>query len=113
MFTGVEVASAFATGGALPVVIVKFASETSKKMLPTASIFTRACEVAIAGKVTACVPSFGVPETSDTGNVAPPSVDSRMFTEAVLIGATFGSRDVPRDRLRRPRGEGHRGVRRR
>ena len=89
VFTGVEVASAFATGGAFPVVIVKLASDTSKKMLPTASIFTRACVVAIAGKVTACVPSFGVLAARDSGNVAPPSVDRRMLTEAVLIGAAF------------------------
>ena len=58
-------------------------------MLPTASTFTRACVVAVAGRVTACEPSFGVLAARVSGNVAPPSVDSRMLTVAVLIGAAF------------------------
>ena len=41
-------------------VIVKFAFETSKKTLPSASIFTRALLVAKCGIVTAWEPSFGV-----------------------------------------------------
>ena len=38
---------------AVPAVIVKFVFETSKKTLPTASIFTRAVVVAMSGIVTA------------------------------------------------------------
>ena len=50
VFTGVVAESLLATGGLLPpTVIEKFASETSKKMLPTASIFTRAWLVVTFG----------------------------------------------------------------
>ena len=39
---------------------VKFVFETSKKMLPTASILTRAVVVSTSGIVTSCEPSFGM-----------------------------------------------------
>ena len=47
--------------------IVKFAFETSKKTLPSASILTRACVVATFGIVTASEPSFGVSAASTSG----------------------------------------------
>src|SRR3954447_18442517 len=69
-------------------VMVKLASETSKYTLPTASTFTRAVVVAVAGRSTLCVPSLGVLAASTVGKVFPPSVDSEIFTLALLIGAT-------------------------
>jgi hypothetical protein len=39
---------------------VKFVFETSKKMFPTASTFTRAVVVSVFGSVTTSEPSFGV-----------------------------------------------------
>ena len=66
--------------------IVKFVFETSKKMLPTASIFTRAVVVSTSGIVTASLPSFGVLAASTNGYVRPPSVDMLIFTFAVLVG---------------------------
>ena len=47
--------------------IEKFVFETSKKMLPTASIFTRAVVVRTSGIVTGSVPSFGVLAASTNG----------------------------------------------
>jgi hypothetical protein len=47
--------------------IVKFTFETSKKMLPTASTFTRAIVVNSFGTVTTSVPSFGVLAASTFG----------------------------------------------
>ena len=67
-------------------VTVKSALETSKKTLPTASTLTRACVVATFGSVTACEPSFGVLAASTIGYVWPPSVESEIFTFAVLTG---------------------------
>ena len=47
-----------AGGGGSPT--VKSVFETSKKMLPTASILTRAVVVEMSGMVTSCEPSFAV-----------------------------------------------------
>ena len=66
---------------------MKFTFETSKKMLPTASIFTRAVVVNELGITTASEPSFAVLAASTVGYVRPPSVDRLIFTLAVLIGA--------------------------
>ena len=68
--------------------IVKFVSEISKKILPTASIFIRA--VVVVGRLgtnTVSVPSLGVLAASVSGNVFPPSVESEILTFAQLIGA--------------------------
>src|SRR5205823_4746269 len=67
--------------------IVKLASEMSKKMLPTASILIRAVGVEMLGSVTASTPSLGVLVFRTTENVLPLSVESRMLTLAVLTGA--------------------------
>jgi hypothetical protein len=48
---------------------VKFVFETSKKMLPTASTFTRAVVVSGFGSVTTSEPSFGVLAASTVGYV--------------------------------------------
>ena len=66
--------------------IVKFAFETSKKTLPSASIFTRAELVAKCGIVTASEPSFGVLAARTCGYVSPPSVDRLIFTSVVPTG---------------------------
>ena len=66
---------------------MKFTFETSTKMLPTASIFTRAVVVNEPGITTASEPSFAVLAASTVGYVRPPSVDRLIFTLAVLIGA--------------------------
>ena len=76
--------SYFARTGA---VTEKFASETSKKTFPTASILTRACEVTPIGIVTSAEPSFGVLAKSTVGKVWPPSVESEILTFATLTGA--------------------------
>ena len=63
---------------------MKFVSEMSKKILPTASTLIRAV-VTVArgfGMVTDSVPSLGVLASSTVGNVAPPSIDSRILTFA-------------------------------
>ena len=65
---------------------MKFTFETSKKMLPTASTFTRAVVVGAFGIVTTSVPSFGVLAASTVGYVRPPSTESEIFTFAVLVG---------------------------
>ena len=46
---------------------MKSVFETSKKMLPTASILTRAVVVEMSGIVTSCEPSFGVLAASTYG----------------------------------------------
>ena len=61
---------------------MKFAFETSKKTLPTASTLTRAFVVAMSGIVTACEPSFGVLAARTYGYVCPPSTESEIFTFA-------------------------------
>ena len=70
-------------------VIVKSAFETSKKTLPTASTLIRACVVGdvrqrhrLASRRSASLAA------STYGYVWPPSVDSVIFTFAVLTGAT-------------------------
>jgi hypothetical protein len=65
---------------------VKFVFETSKKMLSTASIFTRAVVDRMPGSVTTSVPSFGVLAASTYGYVWPPSTESEIFTLAALVG---------------------------
>ena len=67
-------------------VIVKFAFETSKKTLPTASTFTRAVVVGTFGIVTASEPSFAVLAASTCGYVTPPSVETLIFTFGALVG---------------------------
>ena len=69
-----------------PPVMVKFASEISKKMLPTASTLMRAVVVPVFGMVTDSVPSFGVLARSTVGKVIPPSVEREIFTLAALTG---------------------------
>ena len=67
-------------------VIVKFALEISKKMLPTASTFILAVVVGVLGMVTVSVPSLGVLATSVL-KLLPPSVEMEIFTLAQLTGA--------------------------
>jgi len=74
---------------AVAAVIVKLALLMSKKMFPTDSTFIRAVVVAVLGIVTACVPSFAVPETNVVGKVKPPSVESKIFTVLQLMGVRF------------------------
>src|SRR4029450_4909327 len=57
-------------------VIVKFDSETLKKILPKASTLTRAAKVGRFGTVIVAAPVFGVPEASVNGKLAPPSIES-------------------------------------
>ena len=82
---------------------VKFASETSKKMLPTASTLTRALVVVGRfGTTMLSEPSFGVFATSVIGNVRPPLVESEILT----VGRQrIGAVDAPRDRLGRTAGQ--------
>jgi hypothetical protein len=72
-------------------VIVKFAFETSKKTLPSASIFTRALLVATCGIVTDSEPSFAVLAASTCGYVCPPSLERLIFTSLVPTGGRFVS----------------------
>ena len=67
--------------------IVKLALLISKKILPTASTFTRQVVLGVFGTVITSDPSFGVLATSVV-NVVPPSVETEIFTFAQLIGAT-------------------------
>src|SRR5450432_1210822 len=80
-------------GGALFVeVIVRFASEMSKKMLPTASTLIRPwaeATLALLGIVTTALPLLGMLAARTVGKVWPPSVESVILTLAVLIGAIF------------------------
>ena len=55
---------------------MKFVFETSKKMFPTASTFTRAVVVSVFGSVTTSEPSFGVLAASTVRYLWPPSVES-------------------------------------
>jgi hypothetical protein len=73
--------------GVEPAVIVKFESEISKKMLPTASTFTLAIVVATLGIVSASEPSLDVLTERTVGKVVPPSVHSDILTAAQLTGA--------------------------
>src|SRR3954471_3371122 len=59
---------------------------TSKNTLPTASTLTRAFGATTFGMITSAEPSLGVESESAYGHVAPPSVDSEIFTLATLIG---------------------------
>jgi hypothetical protein len=70
-----------------PPVIVKFTSETSKNIFPTACILILAVAVAVFGIATLCVPSFAVLAKTVIGNVVPPSVDRVIETLAALTGA--------------------------
>src|ERR1035437_771237 len=81
------------TGAATPE-IVKFASETSKKIFPVALTITLAEVVLTIGIFTTALPLFGTAEASTVGNVVPPSVESSMsrfeaFTGAAFVPATF------------------------
>jgi hypothetical protein len=69
-----------------PVVIVKLVLEISKKIFPTASIFTLAVVVGVLGIVTTSLPSLAVLATRVL-NVVPPSVEMDIFTLAQLTGA--------------------------
>src|SRR5215213_7786616 len=60
-----------------------------KKTLPTASTLTRLFWLNVPGTVIVSEPSFGVDAASVIGNVAPPLVESVIFTFAQLTGATF------------------------
>ena len=68
--------------------IVKSASDRSKKTLPTASILIRAFCVATSGMLSDSLPSLGVLSDNTCGKVAPPSVDSEIFTFFASTGAT-------------------------
>src|SRR5687767_11165896 len=57
-------------------------------MFPTASTLMRPVVVRLLGTVIDSEPSLATPLASAIGYVLPPSVESRMFTLAVLIGAT-------------------------
>ena len=68
-------------------VMVKFALEISKNILPTASIFIRAVVDALTtGMVITSVPSLGVDSVITKGKVWPLSVDKEIFTFAQLTG---------------------------
>ena len=67
--------------------MVKLVLEISKKILPTASTFTRQLAPGLDGTVMFSVPSFDVDDANTIGNVLPPSVDNNMFTDAQLTGA--------------------------
>jgi hypothetical protein len=69
-----------------PAVIVKLVLEISKKIFPTASIFTLAVVVGVLGIVTTSLPSLGVLATNVL-KVVPPSVEMDIFTLAQLTGA--------------------------
>jgi len=69
--------------------IVKFASEISKKIFPSASILMRAVSVMTLGSVTISLPSFAVEAARVVGKVRPPSVDNEILTFAALTGAAF------------------------
>ena len=69
----------FSVSGA---VMVKFVSEISKKILPTASIFMRANDVGVLGMVTDSLPSLAVLADSTVGKVLPPSVEREILTLA-------------------------------
>src|SRR5437762_4770761 len=58
-----------------PVTMAKSTSEISKKMLPTASTFTRAVCVGVFGITIVSEPSLGVFAARTIGNVIPPSVE--------------------------------------
>jgi len=83
VLTGVEVA----VGVGPPPLIVKFASEISKKILPTACILILAVVEDKLGIVTLWDPSLGVLSASTVGNVVPPSVDNVILTFAAFTGA--------------------------
>ena len=68
-------------------VIVKFVSEISKKILPTASTFIRAVDVGVLGIKTDSEPSLAVLAARTVGNVLPPSVEREILTFAALTGA--------------------------
>ena len=74
-------------GVGVAAVIVKFVSEISKKILPTASTFIRAVDVGVLGIETDWVPSLGVLARRVVGNVLPPSVEREILTFAALTGA--------------------------
>jgi len=67
--------------------IVKFDSETLKKILPEASTLTRAAELGRFGTVIVAAPVFGMPEASVNVKLAPPSIESSTRTFAQLMGA--------------------------
>lgn len=80
-------AGALRVNPAAGAVMVKLASEISKKILPTASTLIRAVVVAPLGIVTDSVPSLVVLAAKTVGKVVPPSVDNEILTLAQLIGA--------------------------
>lgn len=82
-----EEARPLALAQAEPEVIVKFALEISKKILPTASTFILAVVVGVFGIANASLPSLGVLAANTVGNVLPPSVLKDIFTLAQLTGA--------------------------
>ena len=72
--------------GIEPLVIVKFESDISRKMLSTASTITLAVVVATLGIVSASEPSLGVLAERTVGKVVPPSVDNDILTAAQVTG---------------------------
>jgi hypothetical protein len=70
-----------------PMVIVKFASETSKKILPTPSTLIRAVVVGRLGIGRFSEPSLAVLAVITVENVVPPFVDNEILTFAALTGA--------------------------
>jgi hypothetical protein len=84
----VGVGDAVGVGDGPPPVMVKFVSEISKKILPTASTLTRAVVVGVLGIRSDSVPSLGVFAARTVGNVVPPSVEREILTFAVLTGAS-------------------------
>src|SRR5207237_5676202 len=63
-----------------PTTIAKSTSEISKKMLPTASTFTRAVCVGVFGITIVSEPSLGVFAARTSGNVIPPSIERDILT---------------------------------
>jgi hypothetical protein len=85
---GATVGDAVGVGDGLVPVMVKFVSEISKKILPTASTFIRAVAVGVLGMVSDSVPSLAVLAERTVGKVLPPSVEREILTFAVLTGAS-------------------------
>src|SRR6188474_1827920 len=69
--------------------MLKSALEMSKKGTAAQATFTRAVLVVTEGTTMASLPSLAVAAASTMGNEAPPSVESRMSTDAQLTGGTL------------------------
>ena len=73
-------------GQVSPGVMLKLASEMSKKMFPTASTLTRAVEVGVFGTLIVAAPLLGVLDARVNGKLFPPSMESNTRTFVQLTG---------------------------